>query len=646
MKTPCLRPLGLLALTIALAVPGPAEALRLMTYNLLNYSSGRETQLQTVLSQTQPDILLVQEILSQSAVDHVLNNVLNVVNPGEWAAAPFVNGYDTDNGAFYRTAKASFVSHFIIGTALRDIDEWTFWPVTHSSSAADFRTYVVHLKASSGSTNEAKRLAEVQLMRARMETYPPDGNYMVCGDFNIYTSTETPFQYMIGVANGVAGVVEDPINRVGNWHDNATFADVHTQSPRTTSFGGGATGGMDDRFDMILTSPALSDGEGMDILASTYRAFGQDGQHFNGSLNVAPFDSVDAATAQAIHDASDHLPVFADLQTFAMIVADASLDLGTVIVGGTAAADLSVANVATGLADDLDYSLAAPVGFTAPAGGFSALPGATATLHAIGLDTGAAAAHAGNLTIASDDPDNPSSSVALTGTVLDHAAPSTDAGTPTPTAIADLGGVVPGDTVSAAVDVHNFGYGALQALLDVHAVTLSGDPRFSLDGGFAPASVGATPASWTVSFDAAGASEAVYNGTLTFHTRDQQDLDGAVGLADVVYDLSATVSNAVATPTLAGGPTETGFTGVFPNPFRPSTELRFALREAGRADLRIYSVTDRMVRTLQDGSQAAGFHTSTWDGRDDAGGELAPGIYFARLVTAERTETRKLVRVR
>jgi endonuclease/exonuclease/phosphatase family metal-dependent hydrolase len=646
-------PRGLRIRVFALAVtaltafaPRPAEALRFMTYNLLNYTSGREVEFRTVLAQTQPDVLVVQEILSQTGVDNFLNNVLNVVNPGEWAAGTFVNGPDTDNGFFYRTAKVTYLSHFVIATSLRDISEWTFRPATHTSPAANMRAYVVHLKASQGSSEEAQRLAEVTAMRTRMETFPAGQNYTVTGDFNIYTNTESPYQYMINPANGVAGVVVDPIAREGNWHDNVAFADIHSQSPRTLSFGGGATGGMDDRFDMILVGPALVDGEGLDALPATYKAFAQDGQHFNGAINVAPFDSVDAATAQALHDASDHLPVLVDLQGYAVLVVDAALDLGTAIVGGGASANLSVSNGAALPADDLDYSLAAPAGFSAPAGPFSRVGGAGAALHSIAMDTATPGVKAGNLTVSSDDPDALTELVPLSGTVLDHAAPSVDGITQLQSGLLDLGTVASGDTANGAAAAHNFAWTALQALLDVHAFTLSGDPRFFLDGGFSPAAVGAAPASFAVGFDAGGAATGSYAGTLTLHTRDQQDLSGAADLANLVWSLSATVGDAVAAVSGAALPNRDGFVAVRPNPFDPFTEISFGLHRPGTAELTLYSVTGRAVTTLVSGGRAAGVHTVRWDGRSSSGDAVSPGIYFARLVTADVVETRKLVKMR
>ena len=53
------------------------------------------------------------------------------------------------------------------------------------------------------------------------------------------------------------GRLFDPIDRIGHWHNNSSYADVHTQSTRTTQFGGGANGGMDDRFDWLFVSEAI-----------------------------------------------------------------------------------------------------------------------------------------------------------------------------------------------------------------------------------------------------------------------------------------------------------------------------------------------------------------------------------------------------
>lgn len=69
-----------------------------------------------------------------------------------------------------------------------------------------------------------------------------------------------------------------------------------------------------------------------------------------------------------------------------------------------------------------------------------------------------------------------------------------------------------------------------------------------------------------------------------------------------------------------------------PNPFNPSTTLRYRLGEDARVDLAIFDVTGRRVRRLHSGeSQAAGEYSLRWDGRDDHGERLSSGVYFCRL---------------
>jgi hypothetical protein len=72
-----------------------------------------------------------------------------------------------------------------------------------------------------------------------------------------------------------------------------------------------------------------------------------------------------------------------------------------------------------------------------------------------------------------------------------------------------------------------------------------------------------------------------------------------------------------------------------PNPFNPSTEVRFTCQVGGPVDLQIYDVTGRRVRAIALGSLGPGAHTTRWDGRDDAGQPAPSGVYFLRLQGAD-----------
>jgi endonuclease/exonuclease/phosphatase family metal-dependent hydrolase len=68
-----------------------------------------------------------------------------------------------------------------------------------------------------------------------------------------------------------------------------------------------------------------------------------------------------------------------------------------------------------------------------------------------------------------------------------------------------------------------------------------------------------------------------------------------------------------------------------PNPFNPSTNLRFALDRAGDAALNVYDAAGRLVRAFPAASYEAGEHFVTWDGRDATGRAVASGVYLVRL---------------
>jgi hypothetical protein len=83
-----------------------------------------------------------------------------------------------------------------------------------------------------------------------------------------------------------------------------------------------------------------------------------------------------------------------------------------------------------------------------------------------------------------------------------------------------------------------------------------------------------------------------------------------------------------------------------PNPFNPITKIDFDLPAQTRTTLRVYDIAGREVRTLVDGVLNQGAHSSTWDGKDNAGRDAASGVYFYRLDAAKETATRKMVLLR
>jgi endonuclease/exonuclease/phosphatase family metal-dependent hydrolase len=286
------------------------EQAKIMTYNILNYpgsdSNIRNPEFVKIIDAIQPDILVVQEVLSQAGVDEFLSDVLGT---SFYDAGSFIDGTDTDNAIYFNDSLFSFLSNTAISTALRDINQFK---LVHNITLDTLYIYSLHLKASQGSDNEAKRLAEVNNLRAVTDNLPENSYFIVLGDFNIYVSSEAAYQRLLEQTDD--GYVIDPINSPGDWHNNASFSSIHTQSPRVTQFGGGANGGMDDRFDMILLSQSIMNVGNVDYVSSSYVTYGNDGNHFNLAINVQPNTAVTPTIADALHNASDHIPVYLTLQ--------------------------------------------------------------------------------------------------------------------------------------------------------------------------------------------------------------------------------------------------------------------------------------------------------------------------------------------
>ncbi|MCH7859843.1 MAG: T9SS type A sorting domain-containing protein [Candidatus Marinimicrobia bacterium] len=81
----------------------------------------------------------------------------------------------------------------------------------------------------------------------------------------------------------------------------------------------------------------------------------------------------------------------------------------------------------------------------------------------------------------------------------------------------------------------------------------------------------------------------------------------------------------------------------YPNPFNPNTTIRFELPKTSKVYLVIYDILGREATRLKQEELGAGYHQVLWDGRDQAGRDLASGIYFARLVTPEYSKTMKML---
>jgi len=81
----------------------------------------------------------------------------------------------------------------------------------------------------------------------------------------------------------------------------------------------------------------------------------------------------------------------------------------------------------------------------------------------------------------------------------------------------------------------------------------------------------------------------------------------------------------------------------YPNPFNPTTTLRFGLPQNSRASLVVYDIQGKLIKTLLREELPGGWHNVTWDGLTEARNPVTTGVYFARLKTGQSTKTIKML---
>ena len=150
-----------------------------------------------------------------------------------------------------------------------------------------------------------------------------DANVLIMGDFNMYRASESGYQLLTKTYSNPNVLFVDPLANlggVGEWNSNSQFAQFHTQSTRRYSDECFSSGGLDDRFDFILMSDEIYMGfNKVKYVGNSYHAVGNDGNHFDQSINQNYNTAVPGSVADALYDASDHLPVTMKMTVYAQL---------------------------------------------------------------------------------------------------------------------------------------------------------------------------------------------------------------------------------------------------------------------------------------------------------------------------------------
>ena len=309
------------------------DTLKVLQYNLLNYGNNtsyctqinnnineKDEYIKTLINYVKPDIFSVNEISNSPAIhQRLLDNTLNVDGISYYRKADFIKVADSYivNMLYYNSEKLVLYSHTIAQSYIRDIDVYKLY--YRSDDLPDGDTafvvcVVAHLKSSSGNDNEEKRRTMVNNTMNYLDDNNINTNRLFMGDFNVYNSSEPAYQLLLNYSNPDLNFY-DPIDTPGSWHNNSSYSSVHTQSTHSSSNGCAASGGMDDRFDFILISDDMQQGSNfVQYVDGSYTAIGQDGLHYNTSINAAPTNlSAPSGVIDALYGNSDHLPILIKL---------------------------------------------------------------------------------------------------------------------------------------------------------------------------------------------------------------------------------------------------------------------------------------------------------------------------------------------
>ena len=90
-------------------------------------------------------------------------------------------------------------------------------------------------------------------------------------------------------------------------------------------------------------------------------------------------------------------------------------------------------------------------------------------------------------------------------------------------------------------------------------------------------------------------------------------------------------------------PSKFGLHQNYPNPFNPVTNLSYDLPEDAIVNITIYDMMGKVVATLVDGSQSAGFKTLQWNATNQGGMPISAGLYIYTIQAGEFNQTKKMI---
>ncbi len=537
----------LAALAVGVGAPAVYGQIRVVNYNIAQMN-GDLTALEDVIAEMHFDdtrgfAVPVTVFVFQEVDEDEFNQLSNIMIASApvgvfYQPATFTSANEGNSGG----AQACYYDNSIVTEdvtghadiftgAGRNSDRWRFTINGYDSPDASFYVYSSHLKAGSSGSDESTRSDGVTALQNNAAALPAGAHFIFAGDFNFSDNGEPAYQQVIA-AGGTQ--MFDQLGS-GSWSGSGN-ALKHTQSPRLPS-GTLIGGGMDDRFDFQFINNDFNDGEGLARIIGDYRAVGNDGNHYNDSINTGnntyfPGElSRSNSFADDLFDASDHIPVMADYQVPARLTVLLPMsDFGRVIQNTAFDIEIRVNNpanvVAPEGADELDYVVTGTGVVSGMISG-STLATAGPVIDFFAVDTSTTGVVNGGIfgTTTSEAAQIIFDTRATTGRIVRPANASFSDVADTDSTTVNKN--YDGDTGLQSIDVpvYNFGFDADQALLDVDAVDPVSTP-FGFTSGLTTG-IGGSPATLSFSFDTTALAPGLYQETVDVTVSDE-DIPGQV----------------------------------------------------------------------------------------------------------------------
>jgi hypothetical protein len=185
-----------------------------------------------------------------------------------------------------------------------------------------------------------------------------------------------------------------------------------------------------------------------------------------------------------------------------------------------------------------------------------------------------------------------------------------------------------GDTSSIGIQIHNVGVESL-----VVSQVLGSGGIFSVDVTSFTVDVGSGQ-EINVSFSPQ--AQGNYSGWIRFVSNDPVNDTLSVYVEGSGKQVTGIVENEEL-------PRSFGVSPNYPNPFNPTTTIKYQLPHTSEVKLTIYNVLGQAVRRLVDARVEAGYHSVEWDGSNDVGAQVASGIYIYRFSANNYLKVQKMI---